>query len=254
MDVLTDIISTIEQDAQVQEVRRGLAWTTVVSKGCGLASTLGSAGCNHEATEGMVRSFTEMTALELARNCSLSNDTAMVSLGLAAVNSLIDVDTSKCSDADGLRLAKDLGKGKNIAVIGHFPFLADVAKTARNLWIIEKRVHPGDYSEEEGKDLIPQSDIVVISSTTIINRTLGDILERCREGAVKMLLGPSTPMTETLFTLGIDMLSGSVVTDKDTVLRSVSEGVSFMQLKRRGGVRFVSMVKNYDDIVRRLAG
>jgi hypothetical protein len=68
-----------------------------------------------------------------------------------------------------------------------------------------------------------------------------------------MLLGPSTPMAPVLFDYGIDILAGSVVTDKETVLRSVSEGASFMQLKKRGGVRFVSMIKNYDDIARRLA-
>jgi hypothetical protein len=34
----------------------------------------------------------------------------------------------------------------------------------------------------------------------------------------------------------------------------VSEGVSFMQLKKRGGVRFVTMVNDYDDVVRRLKG
>ncbi len=253
MDILTEMIRTLREDTPVQEVRRGLTWTAVVSKRCGLASMLGSTGgCNHEATAGMERSFTEMTALELARNCNLSNDTATLSLGLAAVNSLIDVDISRCSDREGLQLARDIGKGKNIAVIGHFPYLADVAKVARNLWIIEKRPHPGDFSEEEGRDLIPRSDIVVISSTTIINRTLPGILDRCKEGAVKMLLGPSTPLTETFFTLGIDILSGSVVMDKDSVLKSVGEGISFMQLKKRGGVRFVTMIKDYDDILRRL--
>jgi len=254
MDVLTELIGTLREDARVQEVRRGLAWTAVVSKRCGLASTVGSGGCSHESTVGMEGSFTDMTALQLARNCSLSNDTAMVSLGLAAVNSLIDIDTSRCGNTDGLQVARDLGKGKNIAVIGHFPYLADVAKVARNLWIIEKKMHPGDFSEEEGKDLIPRSDIVVISSTTIINRTLAGILNQCKKEAVKMLLGPSTPLTETLFSFGIDILSGSMVTDTDTVLKSVSEGVNFIQLKKRGGIRFVSMVKDYDDIVRRLAG
>ncbi|HNT44838.1 MAG TPA: DUF364 domain-containing protein [Syntrophorhabdaceae bacterium] len=255
MDILTELIGSLREDAPVGEVRRGLHWTAVVSKRCGLASMLGSAGgCNHEMTGGMERSFTEMTALELARDCSLSNDTALLSLGLAAVNSLIDVDMNRCGDAEGLQLAGDMGKGKNIAVIGHFPYLADVARVARNLWVIEKRPHPGDFSEEQGKDLIPQSDIVVISSTTIINRTLPGILGLCREGAVKMLLGPSTPLTESLFDLGMDILSGSVVTDKDSVLRSVSEGISFMQLKKRGGVRFVTMVKDYDDILRRLKG
>jgi len=68
-----------------------------------------------------------------------------------------------------------------------------------------------------------------------------------------MLLGPTTPLSETLFDYGIDVLAGSVVTQKEIVLRSVSEGASFMQLKKKGGVRFVTIIKDYDDIIRRLA-
>ncbi|MEN6373291.1 MAG: hypothetical protein ABFD75_00750 [Smithella sp.] len=48
------------------------------------------------------------------------------------------------------------------------------------------------------------------------------------------------------------MLAGSIVTQKDPVLRSVSEGASFMQLKKKGVIRFVTIVRDYDDIVRRL--
>lgn len=196
--------------------------------------------------------FTELTALGLARYC-LDGGTSRASLGLAAINSVLDVDPGKHSDVEGLKLAKDLGKGKNISVIGHFPSMDDLAKEAKNLWIIEKNPRPGDYPEAMGNDLIPQSDIVVISSTTLINETLPGILALCRKDSVKMLLGPTTPLSDALFDYGIDMLAGSVVTDKETVLKSVSEGASFMQLKAKGGVRFVSMIKDFDDIVRRLA-
>jgi uncharacterized protein (DUF4213/DUF364 family) len=95
---------------------------------------------------------------------------------------------------------------------------------------------------------------VAITSTTLINRTLPGILSLCKKGSVKMLLGPTTPLSEIFFDYGIDILAGSVVTDNERVLQSVSEGASFMQIKKRGGIRFVSLIKDYDDIVRRLAG
>lgn len=253
MEILKNILKNIKEDAPVQEVRRGIHWTAVVSRRCGLASTMAQVGCNHEEAAWTEGSLTEMTALELARYC-LGGDTAKASLGLAAMNSLLDVDPDKYTDVDGLQMVREMGKGKNVSIIGHFPFMEGIAKEAKNLWVIEKQPRPGDYPEEKGKDFLPQSDIVVISSTTLINNTLPGILGLCREGSVKMLLGPTTPLSGVLFEYGIDMLSGSVVTEKDAVLRSVSEGVTFMQLKMRGGIRFVSMIKNYDDIVRRIAG
>jgi hypothetical protein len=253
MEILNSILNSIKEDAQVQEVRRGLNWTAVVSRHCGLASTMAQASCcNEEMAGGMEGSFTEMTALELAHYCF--NDPTKTSLGLAAINSLLDVNPDKYTDIDGLQIVKDMGKGKNISVIGHFPFLANVAKEAKNLWIIERQPRPGDYPEERGSEFLPQSDIVVISSTTLINHTVEGILELCKKGSVKMLLGPTTPLTEVLFEYGIDMLSGSIVIEKDVVLRSISEGAGFMQVKKNGGIRFASMIKDYDDIIRRLAG
>jgi len=252
MNVLRDIISSISEDSPVSEVRRGLHWTAVVSRRCGLASTLSQGGCSHGKSDGIEGGFTEMTALELAK-LSFEEQSEKASLGIAAINSLLDVDPEKHAGDDGLKIVKDMGKGKNISVIGHFPYLENLAEDAKNLWIIEKQPQPGDHPEEKSEELLPQSDIVVITSTTLINKTLPGILNLCKKGSVKMLLGPSTPMAPVLFDYGIDILAGSVVTEKEKVLRSVSEGASFMQLKKRGGVRFVSMIKDYDDIARRLA-
>ncbi len=252
MEILNAILESIKEDAPVEEVRIGLHWTAVVSRQCGLASTIAHGNCCHEDAGGMEGSLTDMTALELARYCI--EHPGMASLGLAAINSLIDVDSNnKYADMDGLQIVKEMGKGKNISVIGHFPFLQDVAREARNLWIIEKQPRPGDFPVERGNDFIPQSDIVVISSTTLINNTLPGILGLRRAGSVTMLLGPTTPLSKVLFEWGIDMLAGSVVTEMDVVLRSISEGAGFMQLKKKGGIRFVSIIKDYDDILRRLA-
>lgn len=251
MEILNSILADIRNDAPVQEVRRGLHWTAVVSRGCGLASTVSHGGCSHGAGEGMEGSFTTMSALELAR-LSLGEDMARVTLGIAAINSLMDIDPDKYDNVDGLQIIKKISKGKNISVIGHFPYLDSLAEEAENLWIIEKEPQPGDHTEENGKELIPQSDIVVITSTTLINKSLPGILALCKPNSVKMLLGPSTPLSPVLFEYGIDILSGSVVTEKDVVLRSVSEGASFMQLKKNGGVRFVSIIRDFNDIIKKL--
>lgn len=252
MEILNSILKDIKEDAPVEEVRRGLRWTAVVSKRCGLASTMRPAGCNHDEAGGMEGSFADMTALGLVRYC-FNDFMANASLGLAAINSLLAADSRNVSQVDGLQIVKDMGKGKNISVIGHFPNLDDLAGIAKNLWIIEKQPRPGDFPEEKGNDFLPQSDIVVISSTTLMNDTLSGILGLCRKGSVKMLLGPSTPFSGVLFDYGIDILAGSVVTENDVVLRSVSEGASFMQIKKRGGIRFVTIIRDYDEIVRRLA-
>jgi len=257
MEILHEILNSITEDGPIEEVRRGLHWNAVVSKYCGLSSSLSQDAfcCNPEEEDlpAPKNSFTEMSAVELAK-FSLSADITRASLGIAAINSLINVDLEKEADLDGLQLIHDLGKGKNISIIGHFPFLERVREVAKNLWIIEKHPRPGDIPEEAGKDYLPKSDIVVISGTTLINHTLEGILSLCHPRSVRMMLGPSTPMTPILFDYGIDILSGSRVTDKQTALKYISEGANFIRLKKTGAVRFVNMVKDREAIVRRLNG
>jgi uncharacterized protein (DUF4213/DUF364 family) len=132
MEILKSILQGITNDAPVTEVMRGLHWTAVVSRRCGLSSTMTLDACNNEKEDGTEGSLTDKTALELAQRC-LSDDISEASLGLAAINSLIDVDVERCTDTDGLKLVYEAGRGKNISVIGHFPFLDELAGIAQNL-------------------------------------------------------------------------------------------------------------------------
>jgi len=257
MKILHDILNSLAEDAPIEEVRRGLHWNAVVSKTCGLSSSLSQDAfcCNLEEEDlpAPKNSFTEMSVMDVAK-FSLSDNITRASLGIAAINSLIKVDLKKEADLDGLQLVHDLGKGKNISIVGHFPVLERVREVAKNLWIIEKHPRPGDIPEEAGKECLPKSDIVVISGTTLINHTLEGILSLCNPKSVRMLLGPSTPMIPMLFDYGIDILSGSRVTDKQTALKYISEGANFVRLKKTGSVRFINMVKDREAVVKRLNG
>ncbi len=135
----------------------------------------------------------------------------------------------------------DRGAGKNVSVIGHFPFTESLRKVTKNLWVIEKHPRPGDIGENEAEKYLPQSHIIATSSTTLINHTLLPLLRLCPERSIKMLLGPTTPMTDTLFDFGIDIVCGSKVVDEQTALKSISEGANFRQLKGTGSVRLVTM-------------
>jgi len=243
MRILQDIISSITMDAPVLEVTRGIYWTAVVSIHCGLASTMIYDCKIEEGKEPSQRPYLQMSAVTLAKG-ALSDSTADSSVGLAALNSLIDTDTERCVDLNASDYLARHGQDRNIAVIGHFPFIDDLKKTARNLWVIERRVQPGDHPEEETAALLGQSDIVAISSTTLINHSLGKILEMCPARSRKMLLGPTTPLTTVLFDHGIDVISGSIVTDHDTALTHIRQGANFRELKRTGSIRLVTLMKN----------
>lgn len=243
MDILEAIIEAIDDDAPVGTVMRGLFWTAVVSRRCGLASTMMRETClDEQKDDETALAYMEKTALELARE-AVSNDITKASVGLASINSLIDIDPGRCVSANAADLLAKLGKDRSVAVVGHFPFIDDLRKVTKNVWVIEKWQRPGDYPEEDAKTYLPRADIVAISSTTLMNGTLSGLLSLCRKESVTMLLGPTTPMTPVLFDFGIDIISGSLVTDVPLALKSIGEGVNFRQLKRTGSVRLITMTR-----------
>ena len=86
------------------------------------------------------------------------------------------------------------GGGKDIPVIGHFPF-TDALRKGREKPVgdLEKWPRPGDVPEKDRELYLPLSQIVVISSTTLINHTLSGTLGFVLECSLKMLLGSHHP-------------------------------------------------------------
>jgi uncharacterized protein (DUF4213/DUF364 family) len=116
MDLLKAIIDSLAPDSPVEEVRRGLFWTAVVSRNCGLASTMIRDICSHDTEDSdSAESLTERSAKELAR-LALSDDISESSLGLAAINSLIGIDEARMTEINAGDLLLREGAGKNVSV------------------------------------------------------------------------------------------------------------------------------------------
>ncbi|HBA54998.1 MAG TPA: hypothetical protein DCZ04_11255 [Syntrophorhabdus aromaticivorans] len=58
-------------------------------------------------------------------------------------------------------------------------------------------------------------------------------------------------MATVLFDYGVDVLAGSMVIDQKVLLKEISEGANFRRLKKTGCVRYVTIVKNKEDLMPR---
>ncbi len=112
--------------------------------------------------------------------------------------------------------------GRRVAVIGHFQGLEEAARVCE-LSILERRPQPGDFPDPACEAILPESDYVFITGTTLINKTLPRLLELAR-GAFVCLVGPTTPLMPGLLELGVDLLAGLVVENPDAVWPVVQEG------------------------------
>jgi uncharacterized protein (DUF4213/DUF364 family) len=237
MNIQKDLLNSLNKNAPVRSVLVGLHWTVVCSHHCGMAATLtDNFPHGHEAVR-KVGKLQEMTALELAEYV-LSANLLEASIGLAAINSLIDVDESQATEINAVDVLVEQGREKKVALIGHFPFIHRLKPAVGKLWVIEQHPVEGEFPSEAAAELLPQADVVAITSSTLINQTLRRLLKLCHPTALVMMLGPSTPLSAVLFNHGVSILSGSRVVDETAVLRTVAQGATFQQVE---GVRLLTI-------------
>jgi uncharacterized protein (DUF4213/DUF364 family) len=124
------------------------------------------------------------------------------SIGMAAINSLIEIDDRACVGKNAAEILLEKGEGKDMAVVGHFPFIPRLRERARNLWVFEQRPREGDLRPEDASRILPRCEVIGIGS--FINNP-GRIAPLIKE--VRLLIGPATPATPFLFDCGIHGLS-----------------------------------------------
>ncbi len=237
MKPLDDLLNGLDVDAPVRSVLVGAHWTVVCSHHCGMASTLmDNHAHGHSQVRGVGRLQTK-TARELAEYAR-SDNPLEASIGVAAINSLLAVDESSAVEINAVEVLIEHGRGKNVVLVGHFPFIPKLRPAVGQLWVLEQRPAEGDYPADAAGDLIPQADVVAITSTALINHTLDGLLALCQPKALVMMLGPSTPLSPLFFNHGVNILSGSRIVDEAAVLRTIGQGANFQQVE---GVRLLTL-------------
>jgi uncharacterized protein (DUF4213/DUF364 family) len=240
------LLAVLTEDAAVREVLVGAFWTAVVldtdPPRCGLASTLRAETGGPWPPVVKAGGLLEHSGRELAEMIR-SDRLLEASIGLAAYNALLDVDEAPLMEANAEQIILERGAGKHVAIVGHFPFVERVREAAHACWVLELRPGPGELPADQAAEVLPLADAVALTGTALLNHTLDGLLELCRPDAFVLLLGPSVPMTTALFDAGIDALSGTRVDDSERVLRSVSQGATFRQIKRAGGLRLLTWLR-----------
>ena len=238
MGIIDDMLSSLDYKASVRDIRQGAFQTAVLTRGCGLASTPHDPGPHHSQTPvkepGLLLN---KDTLSLAR-MALSPSPLEAAIGMATINSLIEIDEQRCTELNAGDLLSKKGEGKKVAIIGHFPFIPRLRTVVSELWVIERNPQEGDFTEAESEGLLPQADVVGITGTAFTNQTIESLLSLCKSNAYVVVLGGTAPLSPVLFDYGVSAVSGTRVIDPETVLRCVSQGATFRQIK---GVRLLTM-------------
>ena len=241
MEILQELLESLKIDLPVTAGVVGSHLMAVASQRLGLAAHLHSQGQNDAVvSEKGVGTLIGRRAGDLA-HWLLEDHWVRAGIGMAALNSVLDIDYQALIEVNAKQIIADRAVGKNLMVVGHFPFIGQLRSKVRNLWVMEKEPRSGDLSEEEGYRALAEADVVAITGSCLINHTFERIMANCKPGSFKIMLGPSTPLSTILLDCGLDVIAGALVEEKSTVLRMVENGAAFRQLK---GVRTVVMTKD----------
>ncbi|MBN1368862.1 MAG: DUF364 domain-containing protein [Dehalococcoidaceae bacterium] len=241
MQILDTLLDSLNYDAPVRDIRMGPFQTAVHTRWCALASTPHEAGPHHSHFPVKdAGSLLEMTPRQLTAMAK-SENLFEASIGMAAINSLMEVDESICQSVNAADILAEKGKGKKIAIIGHFPFVPRLRQVAQELWVIEKNPSGDDFNEAEGAKFIPRADVLGITGTAFTNHTMEQLLQMCSPKAFVLILGDTTPLSPILFDYGVDAVCGTRVVEPEILLKCVSQGATFRQLK---GIKLLTIFKD----------
>ncbi|MDR3574664.1 MAG: DUF364 domain-containing protein [Anaerolineaceae bacterium] len=246
---LTDQLRQNLRPGRILAVQVGINRTAVLAETdlgltCGIAATIINPGleyCRDFAIKsaGMLQSQSVSDLSALVDSDSFPE----VSIGLAAINALLPKNPDQWVVLNADEYLIEHGAGKNIVVVGHFPFIPKLRSCAKNLWTLELNPLEDDLPADMAPEILPSADLVAITATTLINKTFDGLMALCRPDATVILVGPSTPLSPILYDFGIEVLSGTIVVDPQNTLLSIGQGATLRQLRQAGYVRLVTMKK-----------
>lgn len=239
------LLATVPAEATVTNYVAGRHWLMVESSlgGVGLAQHFPRADGSKPGHQVLGRGLKEVA------EGLKSWDYNLASLGMAALNAasntMMLIPDSPLQTAaaktpgDAFEFFLPRIAGRKVAVIGHFPHLEDILAPHCRLSIFERQPQPGDLPDPAAEYLLPEMELVYITGTTFINKTITRLLELAARAEV-CIVGPSTPMMPLLFKYGLHSLSGLVVTDFTELARAITEDCCD-EIFDRGGIK-VNMV------------
>lgn len=216
-DILTDALPRLA-GLSVLDYVAGVNYTAVRTEaGVGLAYTF--TGDIRPDSPLFDKDFTGTPAEEAAR-LYLSRDPLASAFGLAVINSAL---SAQAGLSQGDAITDMIPAGAVVGMVGYFkPIVPKILDNVRDLFIFELKEQEGVFSPFEAPHFMPMCDFVIITGSTLANRTISDYLPHIAPDATVVILGPSTPLSPVLARRAT--LMGSYVRDAEEALRIVSRG------------------------------
>ena len=158
----------------------------------------------------------------------------IATLNALSAKVLQEADYQIITDVDPIGLV-DLSGQKTISIVGAFKsYIQKFGETNHTMNIIEIRPEaiPPEYRKhyvpsDQAYDVLPNSDIVIITGSTLVNNSLKDLIHYLPKHGITILVGPSSSfIPDVIFEQGIDIIGATRITHPAKMLQIVSEAAT----------------------------
>ena len=175
-----------------------------------------------------------------------SDNSVERSMALALINALnYDAALALPEDKDNHILYDKfkIGAESKIAMVGFFgPLVRNFKEKKIPLEILDESRGLGrrkDFYHKLGN----WADVLMLTSTSILNQSTEEILANVSEKVKTVMLGPSTPMAAKAFEhLPVHMLAGTVPIDKEKTIKAVRHGMGTPVLHKFSRKSYLSLI------------
>lgn len=226
-EIYDAIISSVPKEEYITYTAAGGSWSLAETGSGRVGIAMTTSGDTRPQI--FAGSLAGMKASEAAQAITSWNFSE-ASFALASVNACLNTEARlkklDCKEPYDNYCTRGLDiSGKKIGLVGHLKMTEEIREAAAEYHILELNPQPGDYPASACEWILPECDIVLITGSSIINKTLPRLLELCRN-AYTILVGPSVPMCPALLEFGIDRLAGLVIKDAKGIKKQITSEIS----------------------------
>jgi uncharacterized protein (DUF4213/DUF364 family) len=231
MSRLYDIILTSIDDKPIEDLQIGEAYVG--------AKINNRVGVSHRI-ENQDISLYDYTKFKGKKVTELiySNDPLENAIGTAAINAQIRPKKQNLKKGNIFHVILEMAdKYDNIGIIGKFPIIDKLRQLNLEIFAFELKNIPGFLPAERAFKILPNCDLIIITGTAFVNKTLEHLLKLCN--GYTLVVGPTTPLSDLLFDFGVDVLAGIICKD-DRTLNIISQGGGTKEFKKYVDTVYIS--------------
>ncbi|HEX2957147.1 MAG TPA: DUF364 domain-containing protein [Chitinispirillaceae bacterium] len=238
----TILSSITDYSSIIEEVHLFEHWIVIKAAGRYEMSTRFSPldGYSEQSSDSWLGNLPGQNAAQIAKEYLASDNVLHVAAGMASLKCVLP-HIDQVFENSAMDHFAELTKTHTSCVIGHFKDAAQWRSEGRPVSIIELKPRDQDIHWNNSHEALSKAEIIFMTGLTLVNGTFGEVIKRTPSARYRIIMGPTVPLTPSLFSLGLHWLGTSRIIDSEKALRYFGMGGGSVMYAPEGALHKVNI-------------